>query len=348
MSVNIYKDNELIPIAGNGGGDVPDNVVLFEDETTPEEPLPRDADLLAGREPSYYAKQTDVDKKATIDEVNKNWNEGYNLIPFPYFHDSRTINGITWTINEDGSVTANGTSTAVSIFRLTSTTEDLQTIKEGKRYALSALCDSDDGYVEIYRATPVTRTVNGKNFTDFVYQNNENNTSVELYIWGGVTVNNITFHPLLVEVSEDGTYPKTYQRYAQGNVQLTDKVKQIDSSVNEINQNLTNYIPFPDYTKVIAQGNINTSNNSLSSVDYTEYTAVEDCVLCIHFILIGTSKHGHLVLVNNSVVYGREGDVNAGANCETECVLWLKKGDVAKMKALSNSNISFYRVHGLR
>ena len=161
--------------------------------------------------------------------------------------------------------------------------------------------------------------------------------SVASKISGGTDITKAEWDALPDSAKNTGTY------------YITDyDVEPVQQQIDTINQNLTNCIPFPDYAKVITQGNINTSNNSMSSVDYTEYTAIEDCILCIHFTLIGTSKHGHVALVNNSIVYGRESDVAVAANCETECVLWLKKGDVAKMKALSNSNNSFYRVHGLR
>lgn len=165
----------------------------------------------------------------------------------------------------------------------------------------------------------------------------------------------------LTDESGESVYPvtKTNAVYDTNGHRLSDSMLTVGDPVEKLEDIKINadtlggkeasiYIPFPDYTKVIAQGNINTSNNSMSSVAYTEYTAIEDCILCIHFTLISTSKHGHVALVNNNIVYGRESDVATAANCETECVLWLKKGDVAKMKALSNSNNSFYRVHGLR
>ena len=37
---------------------------------------------------------------------------GRNLIPFPYYDDTKTVNGVTFTVNDDGSVTANGTATS--------------------------------------------------------------------------------------------------------------------------------------------------------------------------------------------------------------------------------------------
>ena len=44
---------------------------------------------------------------------------GKNLIPFPYYNMSGVINGITYTVNNDGSVTAKGTATANAALYLT-------------------------------------------------------------------------------------------------------------------------------------------------------------------------------------------------------------------------------------
>ena len=41
---------------------------------------------------------------------------GKNLIPYPYMYTTRTVNGVTWTDNGDGSVTVSGTATGYSDF----------------------------------------------------------------------------------------------------------------------------------------------------------------------------------------------------------------------------------------
>lgn len=43
---------------------------------------------------------------------------GKNLIPFPYEYDSRTINGLTFVVNSDGSIKVSGTCTANTYFNL--------------------------------------------------------------------------------------------------------------------------------------------------------------------------------------------------------------------------------------
>lgn len=39
-----------------------------------------------------------------------------NLLPFPYYYDDRTIQGITWTVGVDGGITASGTATGMGSF----------------------------------------------------------------------------------------------------------------------------------------------------------------------------------------------------------------------------------------
>lgn len=57
--------------------------------------------------------ESNVNLKKEIDKTSTL--QGQNLIPYPYYRpDSYTNNGITWTVNEDGSVTANGTATATA------------------------------------------------------------------------------------------------------------------------------------------------------------------------------------------------------------------------------------------
>ena len=45
---------------------------------------------------------------------------GKNLIPYPYINSTQTIKGITFTVNSDGTITANGTATGNAYLELTS------------------------------------------------------------------------------------------------------------------------------------------------------------------------------------------------------------------------------------
>ena len=48
---------------------------------------------------------------AEVEKIGGMTRKCTNLIPFPYLNYSKTENGITWTVNADGSITANGTAT---------------------------------------------------------------------------------------------------------------------------------------------------------------------------------------------------------------------------------------------
>ena len=43
---------------------------------------------------------------------------GKNLLPYPYYDTSKTVNGLTFTVHDDGSITIKGTATANTSFRL--------------------------------------------------------------------------------------------------------------------------------------------------------------------------------------------------------------------------------------
>ena len=60
---------------------------------------------------------------------------GKNLIPYPYYDTTKTLNGITFTVNADGSISFSGTSTAQATFYFVYKAMNL---KQGVTYTLSA------------------------------------------------------------------------------------------------------------------------------------------------------------------------------------------------------------------
>ena len=188
--------------------------------------------------------------------IADNWQgKGYNLIPFPYFHDSRTISGITWTVNADGSVTANGkTESSVSLFYIFDIDKP-SFLEKGKTYVISdGVADSNCAIqIQLRDATKTTITtiIDTGNGTLFTVPNETEYIRIMLWVRsGGTTVSNITFHPMLVKVADDGTYPTEYQRYAKGNVELTDTINNVISDA---------YNP----SKTYAQGEYCIDNNTL-------------------------------------------------------------------------------------
>ena len=124
-----------------------------------------------------------------------------NLLPFPYFHSSISIAGITYTVNSDGTITANGTATGRSEFVLSANKSDWAS----GNYVLSG-CPSG-GSADTY----FLQTING--FSDTGSGLKVNNTSelkrISIIIKKGTTVSNLVFKPQL----ELGTTPTAYTPY---------------------------------------------------------------------------------------------------------------------------------------
>ena len=58
---------------------------------------------------NVHPKEHDVEVTTDSESISV---IGKNLIPYPYYQMSKETNGITFVVNEDGTVTANGTATA--------------------------------------------------------------------------------------------------------------------------------------------------------------------------------------------------------------------------------------------
>lgn len=139
---------------------------------------------------------------------------------------SQTINGVTFTVNNDGSVTANGTAT-----NNTSLTLHSYTVSEFNEINAKALilngCPAGGGR-NTYRLDVISNTETTKNLEDIgsgitvpVNWFSEGTISVRLRIGNGTTVNNLTFKPMLRLASDPDD---TYVPHAMTNRELTESV----------------------------------------------------------------------------------------------------------------------------
>ena len=152
-----------------------------------------------------------------------------NLIPYPYFDGtSKTNNGITYTVNDDGSITANGTATASSRFYLISS---VSSNMPNGNYIIS------DGDVGDSTSNVQVALWDGSTYTGIVYATNNGEkaftlsdtptrTGISIYVSvvSGATVSNLTFKPMLRLASDTDD---TYQPYAMTNRELTEDVNNI-------------------------------------------------------------------------------------------------------------------------
>lgn len=124
-----------------------------------------------------------------------------NMIPYPFTHKSGVSNGITWTDNGDGTVTANGTSTASSHFTLYKG----KAFAPGKYFATSTIDLKGNyfiyvRYVEKNTGAEVLTTHYGFDNAPFEIKE-EYSSKYDLFIGltvaGGITVSNLVFKPML-------------------------------------------------------------------------------------------------------------------------------------------------------
>lgn len=157
-----------------------------------------------------------------------------NLIPYPYYESDHTESGITWTVNSDGSITANGTATANSTFVFRHRAEQTKFIEKNTSYILSG-CPIG-GSNSKYSLSFFVKNEDDSNITSGVdYGNgvtidmpNQDYYGIHAIarVFSGQTVSNLTFKPMLRLASDTDN---TFQPYAKTNKQLTDDVALLDS-----------------------------------------------------------------------------------------------------------------------
>ena len=170
--------------------------------------------------------------QTTVKEIRGKTVKSENLIPYPYTETTKTENGITFTVNSDGSITANGTTTVnPSIFNLAKISLNAGTyaLRSFVNVANAGICQF---YIDI-PSEPNDRTGNGVTFT---LQDDIVNKNVNIIVNPNQTVNNLVFRPMLNE----GTEAKPYSKWFAG-------LK--NASFEKIVSTGRNLIPFPYYSK---------------------------------------------------------------------------------------------------
>lgn len=130
-----------------------------------------------------------------------------NLIPYPYTDTTKTLNGITFTVNSDGSVTVSGTATAQAYFKL----QPSFSLKKGQYFLSGCPAGGSGGTYSLYLST-----------SDYVFYkadigngisiNAEDDKTVliTINIANGTTVDNLVFKPQL-ELGSTATAYEPYQ-----------------------------------------------------------------------------------------------------------------------------------------
>lgn len=149
--------------------------------------------------------------------------ESHNLLPYPYTEATHTDNGITWTVNEDGTVIANGTATARSSFVLKNSASGGVVLEKGD-YIFSG-CPSG-GSTSTYAininsvnnntvVSTIAKDV-GSGVT-FTVNDTFSGIASEIVIVSGTKVKNLVFYPMIRKTSVKNN---RYMPYGKGSVEV--------------------------------------------------------------------------------------------------------------------------------
>ena len=159
-----------------------------------------------------------------------------NLIPFPYYYTARTINGVTFTVNEDGSITLNGTASADNTNFLITYTSGFQL--DTGNYVISGAPEGatrDNGvymvwqnkaFVEDGKAQKITMTEKG-------------NVYIYIAVKKGAVCDNLTFKPQieLGSVATDYVSPMPTPKTPVEVESVGDRTKNLfNNDINSIKQ----------------------------------------------------------------------------------------------------------------
>ena len=136
---------------------------------------------------------------------------GKNLIPYPYVRTTETVNGVTFTDNEDGTITVNGTATANIAYVICQSNSVTTQVKltSGCTYTLSG-CPSGGGSSKYFLRTGGTKSyVDYGSNVSFTATSDYTNAGIVIQIMNGVTVENLVFKPQI----ELGTTATDYEPY---------------------------------------------------------------------------------------------------------------------------------------
>jgi hypothetical protein len=139
---------------------------------------------------------------------------GKNLLPYPYSDgESKEMNGITFSVREDGSVLVNGTATALAFFSFSPSSARLPlpagwiTTSAGIGYGPGIVQIQNDIYRDEVFIKAVQTATKGAATQEFTGSGLSLGAS-RIKVDAGVTVNNVVVYPILASSDTEPTYEK--------------------------------------------------------------------------------------------------------------------------------------------
>lgn len=179
-----------------------------------------------------------------------------NMLPSIYYREyvagtTYTSNGITWTVNNDGSVTANGTATADSNYSLNEYKSNyvvpVMQLEVGQKYTVSG-CPSGGSsskyYIRVAQradATSGSSPSSNANYYDYgssvTFASTTGWANFYLYVKSGQTVSNLTFYPMLERGETVHGYVSTHNGSGALKSSITQNANNIASKVSQEDYN---------------------------------------------------------------------------------------------------------------
>lgn len=180
---------------------------------------------------------------------------------------SRTINGVTFTVNEDGSVTCNGTATKITSIILSNNLNiDESTILSG--------CPINGGVNSyLLRFISLSPIIINEDVGSGTIINNFRIGSIEIRIASGYTCDNLTFYPMIrkADILDD-----TYEPYiTDTDIDVTLPALPALSGTNILSVN-TNIKPSKVWGRLNDPGDILYVKDKLGNILFSKYYEIED------------------------------------------------------------------------
>lgn len=183
----------------------------------------RNMQLEEGGSVTPYIPYTNNNNKFCVPIITR----GKNLLAYPFFQTTETLESVTWTDNGDGSITASGTPTSFTRFAFAYSMRGI--IKPNTEYAFSSNSENASNvlfYITLFDGKGTqTRAISGVQNIYFTPGENEEQISIRVQKKSDNVPVTGTFRPQL----EAGTVSTSYEKYSTPRITTIE----LDSQIQE-------------------------------------------------------------------------------------------------------------------
>ena len=297
---------EIENIPTSSGGDIADTVTGKNVTTTDS----TDAPIISLKEKGYTEQFTTTGKNLLKNTAT-----------------TKTVNGITFTVKEDGSITVNGTATGTADIYVNGSyggTNKILKIDSGSFIAKGTGIASIKQYI-IKNSNILASSLEGKNIT---FNTTDNINAVFYRVENGTTISNFTLYPMIrnAEIT-DATY-EPYTNGASPNPEYPQEIKALDKvSVKTTGKNIFGGLALENKIVGVVSGatkNEETGYVSFSGSDIEDHILFNDFKENTQYTFIFYGKNLGSYKALNICIYYTDGTRNLMAFHSTDishCVL---------------------------